>query len=62
MLRILGYEGIIVSDFHNVLNIFFRAEQPEVSLLDINLPSFDGYYWCRQIRGFLQCPIYYFSS
>lgn len=56
-----GYQGIIVTDFQNVLDIFLE-EQPELVLLDINLPSFDGYYWCRQIRGVSTCPILFISS
>ncbi|HFU7073241.1 TPA: response regulator transcription factor, partial [Bacillus cereus] len=31
-------------------------------LLDINLPSFDGYFWCRQIRGVSTCPILFISA
>lgn len=31
-------------------------------LLDINLPSFDGYYWCRQIRAVSTCPILFISA
>lgn len=54
-----GYQGIIVTDFQNVLDIFLE-EQPELVLLDINLPSFDGYYWCRQIRGFPHVRFYLF--
>ncbi|HLR71393.1 MAG TPA: response regulator transcription factor, partial [Pseudogracilibacillus sp.] len=31
-------------------------------LLDINLPSFDGFYWCRQIRLVSTCPVIFISA
>ncbi|MDR4174020.1 response regulator transcription factor, partial [Bacillus nitratireducens] len=30
--------------------------------LDVNLPSFDGFYWCRQIRTLSTCPIIFISA
>ncbi len=30
--------------------------------LDINLPSYDGYYWCRQIRQHSTSPIIFISA
>jgi DNA-binding response OmpR family regulator len=31
-------------------------------LLDINLPVFDGFYWCQQIRSISKVPILFLSS
>ncbi|GIP32209.1 response regulator transcription factor [Paenibacillus sp. J2TS4] len=56
-----GDEGLVVNDFQRVLDVFIEA-QPHVVLLDINLPSFDGYYWCRQIRTVSTCPILFISA
>ncbi|MGG2094933.1 response regulator transcription factor [Bacillus sp. S13(2024)] len=56
-----GYTGIIATDFENILGVF-QTIQPHVVLLDINLPSFDGYYWCRQIRTLSTCPIIFISA
>lgn len=36
--------------------------QPDILLLDINLPSYDGYYWCRQIRKESICPVIFISA
>ncbi len=33
-------KGIIVSDFHNVLNIFLEEQITELVLLDINFTEF----------------------
>ncbi|MFD2615043.1 response regulator transcription factor [Paenibacillus gansuensis] len=56
-----GYQAVIVTDFEHVLEQF-REIQPHMVLLDINLPSFDGYYWCRQIRSVSDCPLIVISA
>ena len=35
---------------------------PHLILLDINLPSYDGYYWCRELRQHTTCPILFISA
>ncbi|MGX7244165.1 two-component system response regulator SapR [Enterococcus quebecensis] len=49
------------TDFNNVLEDFQR-EEPQLILLDINLPVFDGYYWCQKIREVSKIPIIFISS
>ena len=38
------------------------AEMPELVLLDIMLPFFDGYHWCSEIRRVSKVPIIFISS
>ncbi|MBE3570008.1 MAG: response regulator transcription factor [Bacillales bacterium] len=40
----------------------FEQYVPHLVLLDVNLPKFDGYYWCRQIRTVSTCPILFISA
>lgn len=35
---------------------------PKLVLMDINLPFYDGFYWCNQIRNMLKVPIIFISS
>ncbi|MDQ0172969.1 response regulator transcription factor [Paenibacillus tundrae] len=56
-----GDRAVIVEDFELVLQQF-ELLQPHVVLMDINLPSYDGYYWCRQIRSLSTCPILFISA
>lgn len=56
-----GYEGRAVEDFDQVLETFINY-QPHLVLLDINLPSFDGFYWCGKIREISKAPIIFISS
>lgn len=56
-----GYEATITKDFNHVLDLFHNI-MPDLVLLDVNLPSFDGYYWCRQIRSISTCPIIFISA
>lgn len=56
-----GYQAVITTDFTRVLHQFKRIS-PDLVLLDVNLPKFDGYYWCRQIRSISTCPILFISA
>lgn len=56
-----GYQTLHVTDFDRVLEIF-REHKPELVLLDVNLPKYDGFYWCRQIRLISNCPILFISA
>ena len=60
-LRQWGYQAQSVSDFNNV-RAEFEAIQPHLVLLDIGLPSFNGFYWCREIRKLSNVPIIFLSS
>lgn len=41
------FETFGTKDFHQVLTDF-EEQEPQLILLDINLPVFDGYYWCQK--------------
>lgn len=56
-----GYEVVRVRDFRLVLQEF-EEMRPELVLLDVNLPNYDGYYWCRQIRRVSTCPVLFISA
>ena len=56
-----GFEGIFIEDFNEVFNTFIKYE-PHLILMDINLPCYDGYYWCGKIRGVSKVPIIFISS
>lgn len=56
-----GYKAVCVEDFSAVLAAF-RAEKPELVLMDISLPFYDGFYWCSQIRQESRVPIIFISS
>ncbi|KGE20152.1 response regulator transcription factor [Paenibacillus wynnii] len=60
-LRKWQYEVIEVSTFEQILDEFI-AGQPHLVLLDVNLPLFDGFYWCQQIRSVSKVPIIFLSS
>lgn len=55
------FDAQIVTDFANMMDEFEEYE-PHLVLLDINLPSYDGFYWCRQIRLVSTCPVIFISA
>lgn len=54
-------EARCVTDFRRVAEEA-AAYDPHLILLDISLPFFDGYHWCRQIRKSSRVPIIFLSS
>ncbi|MFC0301095.1 response regulator [Virgibacillus soli] len=60
-LKKYNYEVHVATDFERIMDTF-REFQPNLVLLDINLPSFDGFYWCRQIRVESICPVIFISA
>lgn len=56
-----GYMASVVRKFDDVISIF-KQKRPSLVLLDVNLPCFDGFYWCRRIREISDVPIIYISS
>lgn len=56
-----GFEAVIVKDFNNILEEFDEAN-PSIVLLDVNLPKFDGFYWCTKIRRKSNVPIIFISA
>lgn len=60
-LRKYHYEVQTVESFDKIVEQF-KDFSPHLVLLDINLPSYDGYYWCRQLRQFTTVPIIYISA
>lgn len=56
-----GYEVECAADFTAVLEQFVRYE-PQLVLMDIGLPFYNGYYWCQEIRKISQTPVIFLSS
>ncbi|MCI3923937.1 response regulator transcription factor [Paenibacillus sp. TRM 82003] len=49
------------SDFSEVMRSFLD-QQPHLVILDITLPKYDGFHWCREIRSVSKVPIIFLSS
>jgi len=56
-----GYRVTCAGDFQNILAEFVQYK-PELVLMDIGLPFFNGFYWCAQLRQISQVPIVFVSS
>lgn len=49
------------TNFHHVMTDFSKV-QPHLVIVDIGLPAFDGFHWCREIRAVSKVPILFLSS
>ncbi len=56
-----GYEVRSVVDFTSV-TAEFADFSPQLVLMDISLPFYNGYYWCSEIRKLSRTPIMFVSS
>lgn len=56
-----GFEALCANDFRNIISSFDKFK-PHLVLLDVSLPFFDGYHWCREIRKTSDVPIIFISS
>lgn len=61
LLEKYGYECAGSRDFRNIVNIAL-AYEPDLILLDINLPFQDGFQICREIRQSSMTPIIVLTS
>lgn len=55
------YQVKCIADFKDVVNQVISFK-PELILLDITLPFYNGFYWCSEIRKFTKIPIIFISS
>ncbi len=56
-----GYEVTAAEDFSDVMGEFVKTE-PQLVLLDLKLPFFNGFHWCDEIRRVSQVPVIFLSS
>ncbi len=55
------YEAACVQDFSNVM-AEFASFAPQLVLMDIKLPFYNGYFWCAEIRKVSKVPVIFVSS
>jgi OmpR family two-component system bacitracin resistance response regulator BceR len=56
-----SYDVYGITDFSNVIQEFTTIK-PDLVIIDIQLPKFDGFHWCRMIRSHSNIPIIFLSS
>ena len=56
-----NYEAEYATDFKNIIEGFIEFD-PQLVILDIMLPLFNGFHWCQEIRKISKVPIVFLSS
>ena len=56
-----GCETRIARNFQNIVQEFVDFD-PQLVLLDVGLPFYNGYHWCSEIRRISSVPIIFVSS
>ena len=56
-----GYDVYTPTNFEDIIN-YIKNNSTDLILLDINLPFFDGYHICKEIRKFSEVPIIIVTS
>ena len=51
----------VAQDFQNIIEEF-NEFKPDIVLIDLKLPAYNGFYWCGEIRKVSQVPIVFVSS
>ena len=54
--HVTGPEG-----FDDIMSTYIKV-QPQLVIIDIQLPMYDGFHWCREIRAVSKVPILFLSS
>lgn len=56
-----GFETAIAGNFNQIIEEF-REVKPDLVLMDIGLPYYNGFYWCGKIREESKVPLVFLSS
>lgn len=56
-----SYDIYGIQDFSKVMQEYSDV-QPQLVIIDIQLPKYDGFHWCRMIRAHSNVPIIFLSS
>ncbi len=60
-LKFWNYEIKIAEDFQNIFDEF-KSFHPDLVLMDVTLPFYNGYHWCKIIRKNSKVPILFISA
>ncbi|MCR5322347.1 MAG: response regulator transcription factor [Lachnospiraceae bacterium] len=56
-----GHEAHVAEDLADIMPEFVKFD-PQIALLDIMLPFYNGYHWCSRIREVSNVPVVFISS
>lgn len=61
--RLADWDYVVngIQDFGDIMKDFTN-QNPDLVIIDIQLPKFDGFHWCRMIRQHSNVPIIFLSS